>query len=114
MSTELKTWRASRTILDRLRGWKRACETIIVEGYRRVVGPGPTPEASQEADVEEPTADDGVFVYPQRSSVEDSRRGTKDDLLFFASAVVVILAINTIFWIALHVGIANLQQNIGN
>ncbi|MGA8689076.1 MAG: hypothetical protein WB662_03975 [Methyloceanibacter sp.] len=114
MSTEIKTWRARSAVLDRLRGWKRAYETRIVEGYRQVVGRGPTSEASQEADVEEPTAADGAFIYPQRNSAEHSGHGLTDDLLFFASAAVLILAINAIAWIALHIGIVNLQQNVGN
>jgi|GEM_PF-3552584 hypothetical protein len=44
-----------------------------------------------------------------------SRHGlTKDDLLFFAIAAVLILAVGATAWIALDVGISSLQQNVGN
>jgi hypothetical protein len=41
-------------------------------------------------------------------------RLTKDDLVLFAIAIALILAIGATAWIALEVGISSLQQNVGN
>jgi hypothetical protein len=69
MSTEVKTWRARRTVFDKLKRWQRAYETRMADGRREVIGRGPTPEASQEAaqrrwNVGEPAADNSAVMYP--------------------------------------------------
>jgi hypothetical protein len=49
MGTEIKTWRARRSLLDKLKGWERAYETKISNGRREAVGRGRTLNASREA-----------------------------------------------------------------
>jgi len=49
METNIQTQRVHRTWLDRLRLWRRAYQTKIVDKRREAIGRGPTPEKSQEA-----------------------------------------------------------------
>jgi len=46
---QIKTCRVRRTWLDKLLFWQRAYETRIFDQHRKVIGRGPTPEASEEA-----------------------------------------------------------------
>jgi len=39
MGTEVKTWRACRTVFDKLKRWER--ETRMADGRREVIGRGP-------------------------------------------------------------------------
>jgi hypothetical protein len=41
MGTEVKTWRACRTVFDKLKRWERAYETRMADGRREVIGRGP-------------------------------------------------------------------------
>ena len=41
-----KTWRARRSLIERLRGVERAYETELSDGFRSVRGRGPSKEAS--------------------------------------------------------------------
>ena len=49
MSTETKTYRVPRTLLERLKLWRHAYETKVFNSRYEAIGRGPTPEASQKA-----------------------------------------------------------------
>ena len=49
VSTETKTYRVPRTLLERLKLWRHAYETKVVSSRYEDIGRGPTPEASREA-----------------------------------------------------------------
>ena len=49
MNTEFRTERVHRTWFERLRMWRHAYETKVVDGHHEAVGRGPTPAAARDA-----------------------------------------------------------------
>jgi hypothetical protein len=49
MDPQFQTSRVHRTLIERLKFWRRAYQTRVFDERREAVGRGPTPEASREA-----------------------------------------------------------------